>query len=36
MRRAKARTLAAETFDPAIWSIAMTLSAAIVYLAWLS
>jgi hypothetical protein len=30
--RAKART-ATEAFDPALWSIAMVLSAAIVYLA---
>jgi len=36
MRRATPRARAVETFDPAIWSIAMALSAAIVYLAWVS
>jgi hypothetical protein len=36
VRRTKARIATSETFDPALWSIGMILSAAIVYLAWLN
>jgi hypothetical protein len=34
MRDAKAAV--PEPFDPAIWSISVALSAAVVYLAWLN
>ncbi len=33
--RLRAKAQAAETFDPALWSIATALSAAVVYLACL-
>lgn len=37
MRRNKAEAaVIAETWDPALWSIATALSAAVVYLAFLS
>jgi len=37
MRKSSIATkVATEPFDPALWSVATVLSAAIVYLAWLT